>query len=272
LTVALPPHPLFVEGDKTRLAQVLSNLLANAAKYTLEGGRIWLSVSRGPERAVIRVRDTGVGIPPEMLPHVFEMFTQVDRSLGRAQGGLGIGLTLVRSFVQMHGGTIEAFSDGPGLGSEFVVHLPLAAEVPPFDGNGQTSTWPEKAAVPAKRRILVVDDNKDAAEMLGQLLETLGNEVRIAHDGPSALEAAAAFRPHVVLLDIGLPGISGYDVARKMRQMPEVKDALLVAQTGWGQDEDKRHSEQAGFNTHLVKPVPAADLCRLLDGLPPRHD
>jgi CheY-like chemotaxis protein len=195
------------------------------------------------------------------------MFTQVDRNLGRAQGGLGIGLTLVRNLVAMHGGNIEAHSDGPGRGSEFTVRLPM-----PDDDAAETATAAHAQTAPERtngssRRILVVDDNKDSADSLGRLLKIMGNEIRLAHDGPSALEAAAAFRPDVVLMDIGLPGMSGYDVARRMRQMSEVKDAVLVAQTGWGQDEDKRRSNEAGFNHHLVKPIDGAALRALLENL-----
>ncbi len=193
------------------------------------------------------------------------MFTQVDNTLRRSQGGLGIGLALVRSLVEMHGGTVEAKSDGPGKGSEFLVWLPLATD----EQNQQGGKSEEIPADPlghksAGLRVLVVDDNRDAAESLAKLLKALGNEVRITYDGPSALEEAATFRPNVVLLDIGLPGMSGYDVARRMRQMPEVKDAVLIAQTGWGQDEDRRLSEEAGFNAHLVKPLDATELRRLL--------
>ena len=268
LTVTLPPQQLFVEGDKTRLAQVLSNLLTNAAKYTPEGGRVWLTVSQDGQDALIRVRDTGMGIPEDMLPLIFEMFTQVDRNLGRSQGGLGIGLTLVRSLVEMHGGTIRAFSDGPGQGSEFVVRLPLSREESQQQNAGGEQDQRARAGSSSQGRILVVDDNKDSVETLSALLRIMGYEVRMSYDGPSALEAAAAFRPHVVLLDIGLPGMSGYDVARRMRQMPEVSDAVLIAQTGWGQDDDKRRAEEAGFNAHMVKPVDTAQLKRLLAGLP----
>jgi len=268
LTVTMPPQVLHVEGDRTRIAQVLSNLLTNSAKYTPDGGRIWLSVNRDDQQAVIRVRDTGIGIPSEMLPLLFEMFTQVDRNLGRSQGGLGIGLALVRRLVEMHDGTVEAHSDGPGKGSEFVVRLPLATdEQNQTECNGEEDAGSIIGNAFSKLRILVVDDNRDTAESLAKLLKHMGNEVCIANDGPSALDAAANFRPNVVLLDIGLPGMSGHDVARRMRQMPEVKDAVLVAQTGWGQDEDKRQSIEAGFTAHLVKPVDAAELRRLLAGL-----
>src|SRR6185295_11654862 len=220
LTVTPADEQLVVEGDKTRLAQVLSNLLANAAKYTPEGGRIWLSVSRADDHVLVRVRDTGIGIPAEMMPHIFDMFTQVDRNLGRSQGGLGIGLTLVRRLVEMHGGTVEARSDGPGQGTEVSIQLPLLLELRVAgNGNLHAMSEPSSNSMTLKRRILVVDDNKDSAESLGTLLGIMGNDVQIAHDGPSGLQAAASFRPQVILLDIGLPGISGYEVARRLRQM-----------------------------------------------------
>jgi CheY-like chemotaxis protein len=263
LSVTVPPDPVYVVGDLTRLGQVLSNLLNNSAKYTPEGGRIDLTVLQQDGHAVIRVRDNGTGIPGDMLPRIFELFNQVDRSLRRSHGGLGIGLTLARRLVEMHGGTIVAHSDGAGKGSEFVIRLPLAADATlpqpakPTDGHEVVGRGPV-------RRILVVDDNEDSTESLGTLLKLLGHEVRTAYDGPSALAAAREFRPDVVLLDIGMPGMTGYDVARAMREMPEVRDAVLVAQTGWGQDEDRRRSAEAGFDHHLVKPVDVADLQLLL--------
>jgi signal transduction histidine kinase/ActR/RegA family two-component response regulator len=265
LTVTIPARTLRVDGDKTRLAQILCNLLANAAKYTPEGGEISLSIIDEQQNVFIRVKDNGIGIPAEMLPRIFAMFTQVDRHQGRSQGGLGIGLSLVRSLVEMHGGTVKASSDGPGLGSEFEVCLALLP-----DGQlecrdkGKPDADPPHAKDASQVRILIVDDNVDVAETLEQLLKFMGNDVRTADDGPSALEMAQIFRPHVVLLDIGLPGMSGHEVARKMRQMSEVKDAALIAQTGWGQDDDKRRSEEAGFDAHLVKPVAIAELNRLI--------
>jgi signal transduction histidine kinase/ActR/RegA family two-component response regulator len=275
LTVTPAPQPLFVMGDRTRLAQMLSNLLTNAAKYTPERGRIWLSVeasgvasapasgvASAPREARIRVRDNGVGIPADMLPKIFDMFTQVERHTSRSQGGLGIGLTLVRSLVQMHGGRVEAHSGGPGTGSEFVVHLPLAVEEPkPAD----TAKLAADAGGPSVgRRILVVDDNVDSAESLALMLRLSGNDVRTAHDGPSALRAAEEFVPEVVLLDIGMPGMDGHEVARRLRRMPPLRNALLIAQTGWGQDEDLRRSEEAGFDRHFTKPVDPVELKALL--------
>jgi PAS domain S-box-containing protein len=267
LTVLPPPGPLAVEGDKTRLAQVVSNLLNNSAKYTPEGGHIWLTVERSGGQAVVRVRDNGMGIPAEMLSHVFEMFTQLDKSRHRSQGGLGIGLTLVRNLVAMHGGTVEAHSDGPGKGSEFVVRLPLAPEEPRRRGAEGPDGASRRAATPA-RRLLVVDDNVASAESLAMMLRLMGNEVCTAHDGPSALGLAATFAPDVVLLDIGMPGMDGYEVARRLRAMSPLKEVVVVAQTGWGQDEDRRRSVEAGFDHHLVKPVDPAALQDLLARLP----
>jgi PAS domain S-box-containing protein len=263
LTVTLPPEPLRVEADMTRLAQVVSNLLNNAAKYTEEGGHIELHVERAGADAVVRVRDSGLGIPGDLLPHVFDLFTQGDRSLARSEGGLGIGLTLVKSLVEMHGGTVTAHSDGPGRGSEFVVRLPTLQALP-------EPSEPEGAARPAlcraerSRRVLVVDDNADAAESLAVLLRLDGHEVCTAHDGAAALETARGFRPEVVVLDIGLPRMDGYQVARRLRAEVGLTEALVVALTGYGQEEDRRRAEQAGFDAHLVKPADPEVLQRLL--------
>jgi PAS domain S-box-containing protein len=271
LIVEVPPEPLWISGDATRLAQVISNLLNNAAKYTHERGRIWLSAARESGQAVIRVRDTGMGIPAAMLPRVFDMFTQVDRHLQRAQGGLGIGLTLVRRMVEMHGGTVEAQSEGQDQGSEFIVRLPLA-EDSELSVTDQSEGPIEKAlpVVAAIRRILVVDDNADSAQTLSMLLQVMGNDVQLAYDGPSALIVAEQFHPAMALLDIGLPGMNGYELARKIREIPDLKEILLVAQTGWGQDEDRRRSAEAGFDAHLVKPVDPASLQDLLQNLKPK--
>ncbi len=202
----------------------------------------------------MHVCDNGTGISAEMLPHIFDMFTQADRHVERAEGGLGIGLTLVRSLLQLHGGTITAHSAGPGKGSEFVVRLPLA--VPEATPAQADKPMPQRDGEPApRRRVLVVDDNVDSATTLGMLLELMGHEVRVTHDGESALAAAPEFAPEIVLLDIGLPGMDGYEVARRLRQMPALNGAVLVAQTGWGQEEDRRRSQQAGFQHHLVKPI-----------------
>jgi len=269
LSVSLPPKPIYLRADLTRLAQVLMNLLNNAAKYTERGGRIELRAERDLDRRVtIRVKDTGVGIPPDMLGRIFEMFAQVDRSLERAQGGLGIGLTLVRTLVDMHGGSVEAHSAGPGLGSEFLVRLPVISGEPlavapqDLEGGGR-----QEPALP-KRRILAVDDNRDSAESMAMLLKMIGNDVCTAHDGPGAVAAAASYQPDVVLLDIGLPGMSGYEVARQIRrQRPQ--GVVLVAVTGWGQEEDRRRSQEAGFDHHLVKPVDLNALQKLLTSLKP---
>jgi signal transduction histidine kinase len=253
LSVTLLPQRLHVEADPIRLAQVVSNLLNNAAKYTPEGGRIWLAVQREGDEAVLSVRDTGIGIPDEMLSRIFDLFTQVDRTLDRAQGGLGIGLTLVKSLVELHGGSVQAFSKGPNTGSEFVVRLPLLPDTqPPQPARGEGNS---QAAPSLPRRILVVDDNVDAAESLGKWLEHTGHEVRISHDGDAALEMARTYQPEVVLLDIGLPRMDGYEVARRLREEPATEHALLVALTGWGQAEDRRRSREAGFDHHLTKPA-----------------
>jgi PAS domain S-box-containing protein len=262
LQVSLPTHAIRVEGDLVRLAQVVSNLLLNAAKYTDGAGRIQLSAEREGGQAVIRVRDTGIGIDPKLLPHVFELFTQADRSLARSQGGLGVGLTLVKRLVEMHGGSVQAHSAGLGRGSEFVVRLPaLPAE--PVAVHGRSATEEIRSAG-SPRRVLVVDDNGDAAESTAILLRQWGYEVKTAPDGPSALEAVRVFRTEIVLLDIGLPGMNGFDVARALREQADREALVLVAVTGYGQDEDRRQAREAGFDYHLVKPVAPASLAELL--------
>jgi PAS domain S-box-containing protein len=264
LAVELPPAPLFLQADRTRIAQVLLNLLDNAAKYTEPGGRIWLTAAREGGEVVIRVRDTGIGIPADMLARIFDLFTQVDRSVERFQGGLGIGLTLVQRLVAMHGGTVEARSAGPGQGSEFVLRLPRAGAGAP--GARPATAGPEAVTAADRYRILVVDDNHDAAESLAMLLGMLGHDVRSAHDGLAAVETAEAFQPRVVLLDIGLPGLNGHDVARRIREQ-RGDDVVLVALTGWGQEEDRRRSREAGFDHHLTKPVEFGALTKLLADL-----
>ena len=268
LEIDLPVEPLWVEGDLTRLSQILLNLLNNAAKYTPEGGTIRLTVEKEGGRAVVRVLDTGLGIPAELLPRVFDLFMQGDRSLDRAEGGLGIGLTLVRRLTEMHGGSVEAHSDGPGRGSEFVVRLPLvAAPAAPDDpAMVRDAGRPQRAG--GFRRVLVVDDNRDAAESLTVLLELWGHAVRIANDGPDALALAAEYRPDTVLLDIGLPGMDGYEVARRLRELPGSHSMFLVAVTGYGQDEDRRRAYETGFDHHLTKPVEPAKLGSLLASVP----
>jgi PAS domain S-box-containing protein len=262
LTVTLPTEPLRLAADLTRLAQVIANLLNNAAKYTEEGGHIWLSAERDGHAATIRVRDNGAGISAEMLPRVFDLFTQVDRTLDRSEGGLGIGLTLVRRLVEAHGGTVTALSEGAGRGSEFIVRLPLLS---PGASEPSVADEPSPGAAPAaRRRILIVDDHRDAANSLAVLLRLHGQEVRTAHDGLEAVEAARAFRPDVVLLDIGLPRLNGLEVARRLRENLGLTDALLVAVTGYGQLEDRGRSREAGFDAHLVKPVDLDALMPLL--------
>jgi signal transduction histidine kinase/ActR/RegA family two-component response regulator len=262
LTVALPPAPLPLMADLTRLSQVVGNLLNNAAKYMEEGGRIWLTAEHDGREAVIRVRDAGVGIPGEMLTRIFEPFTQLNRSLARSEGGLGIGLALVRSLVEMHGGKVEAFSAGLGCGSEFVVRLPALEE------QGEAEPAPvepgQRAPRGAGRRVLVVDDNLDSAETLGTVLEIAGHEVWLAHDGEEALVLVERHRPEAVLLDIGLPKLDGYEVARRLRLDPGNDGILLVAVTGYGKEEDRDRGRLAGFDHHLVKPVDLEALRDLL--------
>jgi PAS domain S-box-containing protein len=259
LTVTLPPRPIFVHGDLVRLAQVFLNLLNNAAKYTERGGRIWLTAEqRGPE-VVVSVRDTGIGIPPDKLEHLFQMFFQVDRTRERAQEGLGIGLALVRRLVELHGGSVEARSEGPGKGSEFIVHLPVLVETPAPASNA----GPEAARGPS-RRILVVDDNRDSADSLAMLLQLGGNEVETAYDGMEAVEAAERFRPDVALLDIGMPRMNGEAACRRIRERDWGEGMVLIALTGWGQEEDRLRTVDAGFDGHMVKPVDPAALMRLL--------
>jgi PAS domain S-box-containing protein len=262
LAVTLPPDPILLEVDPARIAQVLSNLLNNAAKYTDEGGAIALIAEPAGPEVVIRVRDNGMGIPRELLPHIFDIFTQADQTLSRSRGGLGIGLTLVRSLVEMHGGRVAARSDGPGRGSEFAVHLPVAAAVPapPDDEPPAADPVPRLP----RRRILVVDDNRSNATSLGVLLQALGQEVDTAYDGPTALELVRRHRPDVVLLDIGLPGMDGYEVARRCRLEEGLGRVMMVAMTGYGKEEDRRRSQEAGFQAHLVKPVDLEDLRLLL--------
>ncbi len=260
LLIEIPPVAIHVDADLTRLAQVFSNLLNNAAKYTERGGRIRLTVQQLGNEAVVSVRDNGIGIPTHLLPQVFEMFTQVDRNLERAQGGLGVGLSIVQRLVNMHGGTVEARSDGHGRGSEFVVRIPVALSFvkhKPVD--------PAEPVHPtARHRILVVDDNLDAATSLALMLTMMGNEALTAHDGLEALDLAATFRPDVMLLDIGMPNLNGYETCRRVRQHAWGKDMVVIALTGWGQEEDKRRSLEAGLDSHLVKPVLPSALEQLL--------
>lgn len=260
LSVQLPEHPLPLDLDPARMSQVFANLVNNAVKYTPKGGRIAITAEEEGATLAVRVRDTGVGIPPEMLPRVFEMFTQV----GRSQGGLGIGLTLVRRLVELHGGTVEAASAGAGQGSTFTVRLPLLAPPAPAHA-ARPGSQPGVSGI----KILVVDDNVDAAESLAMLLELRGNETRLAHTGPDALAAAAAFHPQVVFLDIGLPGLDGYEVAQRLRAIPARPRPLLVAVTGWGSSDDRQRARAAGFDLHLVKPVDSVAIDAALAAWPP---
>jgi signal transduction histidine kinase/ActR/RegA family two-component response regulator len=259
-------EPLFVDGDPARLAQVLANLLNNAAKYTDPGGRIVVSAAGEGEWAVLRVRDNGAGIAPDILPRVFDMFVQEGRSLDRSRGGLGLGLAIVRSLLELHGGTVSAHSEGLGRGSEFVVRLPLAA--PLVTAGGEHRSHPPEASTvrgaPRSVRLLLVDDNRDAVELLTEFLETEGYVTRMALDGLEGLEAARAFRPHIALLDIGLPVMDGYELASRLRQEPALEGIKLVAITGYGQDSDRRRAHAAGFDSHLVKPIELGQLLRVL--------
>jgi len=267
ITVTLPPTPIYLDGDLTRLAQVFSNLLTNSAKYTPSGGRIWLTAEGLENEVAVTVRDNGLGIPAESLPKIFQMFSQVDRHMERAQGGLGIGLSLVRRLVEMHGGTVEVRSDGPDQGSEFTVRLPVLKLTQPT----ATPEGVESAVATVKRRILVVDDNHDSALSLGMILKLMGNEIQTAHDGLAAVDTAEKFRPEIILLDIGLPKLNGYDACRQVRQQPWSKGMVIVALTGWGQAEDRRRSQEAGFDHHLVKPVEITALQHLLAERPNRE-
>lgn len=266
LTVTLPEEPMLLDADPMRLAQVVGNLLNNAGKFTDKGGHVWLSVEREGDQAVIRVRDNGIGIAQEDIPGLFEMFAQVDTSLERSRGGLGIGLTLVKTLVEMHGGAVDAHSNGLGRGSEFTVRLPVLSDA--------SRPAPEPALagpLPSTgRRVLIVDDSMDGAESLAILLQLGGHETHTAHDGVQAIEAVERIRPDVVLLDIGLPGMNGYEVCRRLRQEPWGKDLVLMALTGWGQDEDRHRSKEAGFDVHLVKPVDYDGLLKLLASVPAR--
>jgi len=264
LRLFLAEGPVHVDGDATRLAQIVVNLLTNAAKYTPEGGLIELHLDCAPGMAEIRVRDNGIGIPAAALATVFDMFSQLEPALERSRGGLGIGLALVRGIVALHGGTIAAESPGPGLGSTFTVRLPLAANLAAeADADRCAAPAPHPGAA-AQARIAVVDDNHDAAATLAMALEAAGCEVAVAHSATEALALAAAIRPTVALLDIGLPDINGYELARRLRQLPGGSSMLLIATTGWGQQKDRERAFEAGFDHHLTKPIDLALLRRLL--------
>ncbi len=261
LTVSLPPEPIWLDADAARLEQVVVNLLTNAAKYSTEQSHIWLTVEQDDDECVLRVRDTGVGIAPDLMPRIFDLFTQAERSLDRSQGGLGIGLALVHRLVEMHGGRVKVHSS-LGQGSEFVVRLPVVdvANEPQPPSPSQEPIGSSGGSL----RVLVVDDNVGAAKMLSMLVKAIGHDVQTAHDGPTGLQTALDYRPDVVLLDIGLPGMNGHEVAQRIRKEPVLKNIVLVAMTGYGQDEDRRHSQESGFNHHLVKPGDFKDVQAIL--------
>ncbi|HSS69162.1 MAG TPA: ATP-binding protein [Casimicrobiaceae bacterium] len=258
-----------VSVDPTRIVQAISNLVNNSVKYTAAGGRISVATRREGDEALVRVTDTGIGIPAALLPKVFDVFVQGDRSLDRSEGGLGIGLTVVKSLVEMHGGSVSAFSDGVQRGSEFVIRLPLADERNIALARPKA---PLRVTTADKKRLLVVDDNRDFAATLATLLEVAGHEVRTVHNGAAALPAAAIYRPHAVLMDIGLPGMSGYEVAKQLRSQPEFATTLLIALTGYGQEEDRLRLVEAGFNKHLVKPISPTELLKAIDQPAPGGD
>ena len=264
LSVSSPDAPMHLHADPARLAQVVGNLLSNACKFTPSGGAVHLSAKRERGQVVISVQDNGVGIPRADLERIFELFAQVDTSLERAHSGLGIGLTLSKSLVEMHDGRIVAKSEGPGAGSEFIVHLPVLVGEPQSPGAPATGDEPT-----ATYKILVVDDGRDAADSMALLLRLHGHETRTAHDGAQGVEIAEAFRPDVVLLDIGMPRLNGYEACRRIRAAPWGKNTVLIAQTGWGQEEDRRLTEEAGFDAHIVKPVDYTSLLRLISSLAP---
>lgn len=260
VTVSLPHKPVYLDADAVRLAQVICNILNNACKFSGHGGQIDLTVERRDSDVVISVKDNGIGIPPDQLDSIFEMFSQLDQTLERSQSGLGIGLSLAKRLVELHRGSIEAHSDGIGLGSEFLVRLPVAV-----DGVAGSANPSDEFVKPSgKRRILVVDDNRDSATSLATLLRLTGDDISLAHDGLEAIEAAAAKRPDVILLDIGMPGLNGFEACRRIRENAWAEKICIIAVTGWGQEEDRRKSAEAGFDAHLVKPINHAELTTLL--------
>jgi CheY-like chemotaxis protein len=263
LEVNLPAEQFMVDGDLVRLSQVFANLLNNAAKYTEAGGRIRLSAHKEGAMVCVSVCDTGIGIPEDMLGRVFEMFTQVENVLHGSQDGLGIGLSLVQSLVRMHGGSVECRSGGLGHGSEFIVRLALA-DAPKLDVASSERPSDARAAPPDAMRVLVADDNEDSADSLGMLLELLHMEVKVTYDGQSALDALRTYHPTVMILDVGMPGLDGHEVARRVRRDPALRDVKLIALTGWGQEEDRRRTREAGFDHHFVKPIDFEALKALL--------
>ena len=263
LDVTLTPEPLYLEADPVRLAQVFANLLNNAAKYTEKGGHIQLTAERIGKDVIVSVKDSGIGIAAETLPRIFDIFSQSKPALAWSQGGLGIGLSLVKGLVELHGGTVEARSEGPGRGSEFVVRLPVGAQT--TVGRPIPAGQDQKSA--SKCRVLIADDNRDSADSLALLLKIMGNEVGTAYDGEQAVEAAAALRPEVVVLDLGMPKLNGYEACRRIREQPWGQGMFLIALTGWGQEEDRHRTAEAGFNQHMVKPVDPDVLMKLLASL-----
>ncbi|HET9295529.1 MAG TPA: ATP-binding protein, partial [Candidatus Binatia bacterium] len=270
ITITLPGSPVYVDADRVRLTQVVMNLINNAAKYTPDPGEIWINLGLQNDQAVLQVKDTGIGIAPEDLPRLFDLFYQADRSFTRAEGGLGLGLTLVQRILELHGGTVQAFSLGAKQGSEFVVHLPVLRKAsqqklsPDVDGNSPSVKTPV-------RRILVADDFPQAAETLSELLRQEGYEVQIAQDGLEAFQAAERSHPDVIVLDLAMPELNGYDAARKIREQPWGKQVVLIALTGWGQQRDRHRTKEAGFDAHLTKPVKYEAILELLGNLPNRQ-
>jgi CheY-like chemotaxis protein/two-component sensor histidine kinase len=263
LEAELPSEPVYLSGDSARLAQIFGNLLNNACKFTDKGGRVSVAVERQNGHAVVRVRDTGIGIAPEKIPHIFEMFVQADTSMSRATAGLGIGLTLVKTMVEMHGGSVEAVSHGPGSGSEFIVKLPAL--------DGRAPKDPTPAPMPGERlprlSILLVDDNADAVAALSMLFRLRGSKAEVAEDAETALRRFDELRPDLVILDIGLPGMDGHHLAREIRRRSHGRDVLLIALSGWGRDEDILRSHEAGCDLHLVKPVEQNELLEQIEKL-----
>ncbi len=268
LEVSVPEYPILMEGDATRMSQVIVNLLHNAAKFTAPGGRITLDVTHDARGVIARVTDNGIGIEPAMQSRMFGLFEQADRALERAQAGLGVGLSLARQLVAMHGGTLQARSDGLGKGSEFIVHLPDVALV---EHGSEPVTVQRGRGAASGHRILIVDDNVDFAATLATLMTALGNDVRVANDGAAGLEEAQRFIPDVAFLDIGMPKLNGYDLATRIRGVPALAQSVLVAVTGWGQDKDREHAQSAGFDHHLVKPVESAAVAAILEATSPRQ-
>ena len=262
LSVSMPNEPLWLNVDAARMEQVLTNLLTNAAKYTDRGGHFSLTAECEDDQAVVRVRDTGIGIEDTLMPHVFQLFTQSQRGLARSQGGLGIGLSVAKRLVEMHGGTIDALSEGPGKGSEFIVRLPVSG--PPEASTESVSNEAAENAGGDLMHVLFVDDNEDTIETAALLFGAWDHEIRVARTGPEALEVASDFEPDVILLDIGLPGLDGYEVAKRLRQDPRFKDTLMIAVSGYGRESDRQLSRAAGFDDHLIKPVDLEKLNELL--------